>query len=363
MFKNLHKPLIFFLALSMAVSFLFTAVIFAKNGDINDTQIIVDCIGREVKIPKKVEKIGCLFAFSGHAVGMLGRGNDIVAIVEGLKRDVLFTDMYSNIHNALVPSINSNLNIEELARTNCDLLFIKGENAFNERYVAQIEKFNIPYLVVDFHSIEDQQYAIQMIGQAISKETKAQDFIDYYRNCIQRVQEKLSKIELTNRIRVFHSVNEATRTDARNTIPAEWIEIAGAINVSLDTDLKFLDNKYFASLEQILLWDPEVILVNQEHVDEYILTNEQWANLQAVKNKRVYKMPNGVSRWGHPNSLETPLAILWTAKLLYPHLFEGIDMQKEVAYFYRTFYDWELSDDYIKKILSGKGMRSRKGDT
>jgi len=98
-------------------------------------------------------------------------------------------------------------------------------------------------------------------------------------------------------------------------------------------------------------------------VDEYILTNKQWENLQAVKNQRVYKMPNGVSRWGHPtNALETSLAILWTAKLLYPNLFEEIDMYEEVRYFYRNFYEWELSDQYIEKILSGEGMRLRKGE-
>jgi len=362
MFKNLYRVIIFFLVLFITVNFLFIAGALAGNNDSTADRIIVDCIGREVKIPQKVEKIGCLFAFTGHAVGMLDRGNDIVAIVEGLKRDILFTDMFPNINNALIPSLSSNLNIEELARSNCDLLFIKGENAINEGYIAQVEKFNIPYLVVDFHSIKEHQYAVEMIGQAIGRNEEAKQFNHYYQDCIQRVQEKVKMIPLSERITVFHAVNEATRTDARNTIPAEWIEITGAINVSLDSDLEFLDNKYFTSLEQILLWDPEVILVNQEHVDEYILTNEQWANLQAVKNQRVYKMPNGVSRWGHPNSLETPLAILWTAKLLYPDLFEEIDIYEEVKYFYRNFYEWELSNQYVEKILSGEGMRLRRGD-
>jgi len=362
MLKNLYRLSLFIIALCIAFNFLLSGETLAANDNELKNRIIIDCIGREVKIPQEVEKIGCLFAFSGHTVGMLGRGNDIVAIVEGLKRDVLFTDMYPNIKNALVPSINSNLNIEELARSNCDLLFIKDENALNEGYIAQVEKLNIPYLVVAFRSIKEQQYAIDMIGQAIGCHEEALKYNQYYQSCIERVQEKIKMIPPSERVTVFHSVNEATRTDARNTIPAEWLEIAGAINVSLDNDLKFLDNKYFASLEQILLWDPEVILVNQEHVDKYILTNEQWSNLKAVKNQRVYKMPNGVSRWGHPNSLEIPLAILWTAKLLYPEIFHETDIFNEVKYFYRTFYEQELSEQYIKKILSGEGMRLRKGD-
>jgi len=235
------------------VNYLFLVGVLAINNNSTDAQIIVDCFGREVKIPQKVDKIGCLFAFTGHTVAMLDRGNDIVAIVDGLKRDVLFTDIFPNIKNALVPSKSSNLNIEELARANCDLLFIQGENAMNEGYIAQIEKFNIPYLVVDFRSIKEQMYAIEMIGKAIGQYNEAKQYNDYYQHCIQRVQEKTSKIPLSERVTMFHSVNEATRTDARNTLSAEWIEIAGANNVSLHTDLKFLENKYFASLEQILL--------------------------------------------------------------------------------------------------------------
>ena len=362
MFKKSIQVSIIALLFFILIPFVSINELQAMESVSNSNRLIVDMSGRQVELPAEIERIGCLFAFTGHTVAMLDRGNDIVAVVEGLKRDVLFTDMFPNISNALVPSHASNLNIEELARADCDLLLIKGENALNERYIAQLKQIGVPYLVVKFQSIREHQQAIAMIGKAIHQEEEAKQFIQYYQNCIQRVQEKVDTIPLSERVTVFHSVNEATRTDARNTIPAEWIEIAGAINVSLDADLKFLDNKYFASLEQILLWDPEVILVNQEHVDRYILTNEQWANLQAVQNNQVYKMPNGVSRWGHPNSLETPLAILWTAKKLYPGLFVEIDMEKEVSYFYKHFYEWDLPVDYIEKILSGNGMRLRKGD-
>ena len=354
-----------FLSVIFCIFLLITSGSLANNDSLAEKNIVVDCFDREVEVPdsEDIERIGCLFAYSGHAVALLNRGNDIVAIVDGLKRDVLFTEMYPNIKDAIVPSKSSVINIEELARADCDILFVQGENAVNEAYIAQIEQFNIPYLVIDYGSIAEHQFSMEMIGKALGEVEEARQYIDYYNYCIERVQEKMKDIPYSERITVYHSVNEATRTDARGTLAAEWLEIAGAHNVSLDTDLKFLENKYFASLEQILLWDAEVIIVNEENVDKYILTNEQWADLQAVKNERVYKMPNGVSRWGHPtNALETPLAILWVAKLLYPDLFEDINMQEEVKYFYSSFYEWDLTDEYIEKILSGEGMRLRKGD-
>jgi iron complex transport system substrate-binding protein len=116
-------------------------------------------------------------------------------------------------------------------------------------------------------------------------------------------------------------------------------------------------NKYIASLEQILLWNPQVILVNEAGVDDYIRKNPQWANIDAVKNGKAFQMPNGISRWGHPGSLETPLAILWTAKTLYPERFPDLDMEKEVREFYTEFFGTPLTEDAVKQVLNGKGMR------
>jgi iron complex transport system substrate-binding protein len=161
-------------------------------------------------------------------------------------------------------------------------------------------------------------------------------------------------------VRIYHSVNEAVRTDSKGTLPADWTEAAGVINVSVNEDLKFSNNKYFANMEQILLWNPDAILVNEQGVADYILTEKQWAPLKAVQNKRVYQMPNGISRWGHPGSLETPLAVLWTCKILYPELCQDIDMMQETKSFYQDFFNLDLSDEMAAKVLSGIGMREPK---
>jgi len=100
--------------------------------------------------------------------------------------------------------------------------------------------------------------------------------------------------------------------------------------------------------------------VNEEGVDQYILNNEKWTSLKAVKNKKVYKIPNGISRWGHPGSLETPLAIIWTSKKLYPEYFSDVNLDETVRGFYEQFFNYTLNDDLTQKILSGNGMRLSK---
>lgn len=328
--------------------------------EIKDTILVTDSIGREVQVPKEVNRIGCLYAVSGHIVSMLGKEENIVAVTGGLKRDILLTQMYPSILDALEPKMNGMINVEELAKSEPDVIFVSQEVASDAGQGEKFDKFHIPYLVVEFRNIEEEKYAVSMIGQVIGASDKAKEYNRYYDECIEKVSKKVMDIPHDEKVRVYHSVNEATRTDAPNTLPADWMKVTGAENVSVNEKLRFMDNKYFASLEQILLWDPEVMIVNEDGVDEYIMTNEKWKSLKAVKEGKVYKLPNGISRWGHPTSIETPLAILWTAKTLYPDHFKELDLKMETKKFYEDFFDYSLSNEDIVQILNGKGMRRPK---
>lgn len=323
-----------------------------------DTQTITDCAGRKVDIPAQVERIACLSPESGYVLAMLGQGDKIVAVVDGLKRDIILTDMYPAIKNLPEPKSSGVINIEELVRAKPDLVLVKKDISSSEAEVAKLNKCKIPFLVVAYNSMQEQQYAIEMIGVAAGAADKARQYNDYYIDCIKRVQQRTANINPQERVRVYHSINEATRTDVKGSLSGDWTQAAGASNVAINGNLKKLEGKYFASLEQILLWDPDVILVNESAVGNYILTNKQWSSLKAVKNRRVVHLPSGISRWGHPSSPETPLAILWTAKTLYPDKFSDLDMKAESKYFYKAFFGLQLSDEVINKILYGEGMRA-----
>ncbi len=326
------------------------------------TKTVTDCIGRQVVIPGHVDRIACLYAFTGHVVAMLGKADQMVSVVDGLKRDVLLTSLYPGIKQANIPVTSGSINIEELIKAKPDIVFIKGETAHNEGEVAKLNKANIPYLVVDYKNMREQQYAVTMIGQAVGAEDEAHKYNEFYQVCINQVEKKVSPIPSAQRVRVYHSVNEATRTDMKDTLPADWLQAAGANNVSVNQPLKLFEEKHFASLEQILLWNPDIILVNEYGVVNYIMTNEQWATLNAVKNNRVYQMPIGISRWGHPGSLETPLALLWTAKLLYPDKCPELDIAAEAKHFYEEFFNLQLSDEEMDQVLKAQGMRKSKGN-
>jgi iron complex transport system substrate-binding protein len=325
-----------------------------------DTVTVIDSFGREVDVPINVERVATLYAFTGHVTTLLGKGDLIVATNRGLKRDILFNRINPVIADAVMPSSADKVNIEELLTARPDLVMIQGNMFRDKKEQEKLDKSLIPYLAVDYNSIEGQLYAVEMIGRALGATEAAERYLDYYRGILNLVGERVKDIPDDKKVRVYHSVNEATRTYGRDNLAADWTLLCGAVNVALDQPLRLLDNNYFAGLEQILLWDPDIIITNEDGVAGYIMSNQQWSPLKAVKTGRVYQMPVGVSRWGHPGSLETPLGILYAAKLFYPEQFTDIDIAAEARNFYRNFFKYELTDEELQNMLKGQGMREAK---
>jgi len=325
-----------------------------------ETVSVVDCIGRKVSVPVRVERIACLYAFAAHVVVMLDRGKNIVAVSKGPKRDVLLNRLCPEIGNALVPKGQGKVNVEELLLAKPDIVFVPGDIGRNTSELQKMEIFQLPVLTVDYHDITGQQRAIAMIGEAIGARERAEAYNRYYRRCINRVREGVSHILPDQRVRTYLATVEATRTYGKKSLPAEWMRLCGIVNVAEDQPLSIHQAEQHASIEQILQWNPEVIFTNEPGVAEAITQDSKWSSIRAVQQKKIYHMPIGISRWGHPGSMETPLAMLWAVKTVYPNLFTGMDMKNEVEKFYREFFRLELTDALYGQMLSGKAMRKPK---
>lgn len=330
------------------------------TGNNQATRVIIDCIGRQVEVPTDPQRIACTCPEAGYALALYGKGDKIAATTDGMQRDVLLTEMYPHLKGLPIPKKGGSINIEELIRIEADLIFVKEETLNNEAEMDKLRLAKIPVVAVKYASMEEQLYAMQMMGIIVGAEEEGLKYQQFYQQYITMVQDRVASIPEEQRVTVYHSSQEATRTDSANTLAADWTRAAGVKNVSVGQDLKFSDGDHYASLEQILLWNPDYILVNNPDVVGYIMGHEQWRPLQAVKNMRVLPLPVGISRWGHPNSVETPLVAIWTAKTAYPELFTDVNMNEIVHEFYREFFDWNLEPATIERILKSQGMREAK---
>jgi iron complex transport system substrate-binding protein len=325
-----------------------------------ETLLLTDSIGREVRVPEKVERIAALYSFAGYAVCLLGSGNELVAVPDGLQRDKLLIEIFPQVATAAVPRKGGAINAEELLRIKPDVVIVRRDTVADEKEVEKLDKTGIPYVVVDFTTMEEQREAVEIIGKAIGKEAEAAAFNDYFVDIIERVDGMVGNIPAEEKVRLFHAENQATRATHATSLVADWTRAAGVINVSVGEDLQLEGNDYYASIEQILRWDPEVILANETAAYNLIKGHPQWSGISAVRSGKVYQLPNGISRWGHPGSVETPLALLWTAKTVYPEKCAGVNMEEEVFYFYKTFFNMDLDAEMIATVLRGGDLREPK---
>ena len=354
---------------SRSIAFFLAAIICLSCvgcGKTNDTEIelaedeklVVDCAGHQAIVPKKVNTIACLYAYTGHVATLLDCDQKMVAIVEGLKRDALMREKLPNIDEMPVPYTKGAINIEELAQVDPDIAFIRASHIENKGQFTKLEKLGIPYVVVEYETMEEQINSIDVMGKALSREDRSNSYIKYYKDTIKMVKDRVAKIPKKDLKRVYHSVNEVVRTDIPGTLSYEILDVAGCLNVvNEETKLNRDGDKAFVTVEQIYNWDPDIILVNEKSATEYFKTDSKFEGLRAIENGNVIQLPIGMSRWGHPGSLESPLAALFIAKTLYPSYFEDIDMSKTVQDFYRDFLNVELSEKEVDMLLSGEGMR------
>jgi iron complex transport system substrate-binding protein len=284
---------------------------------------------------------------------MLGGGDKIVATVLTPESRPWLYKVNSAMYKA-VTTFNPNPNIEELIKTKPDVAIVPVA----DKNVDEITGVGIPVIQLtytDFNSLKSQ---IQLTGDILGDvgKQKAQLYTDYLNSKLKMVTDVTSEIPQANRPKVLHlSSLSPNIIDGGDTIIDSWIQAAGGINAAAEVPGTFKE----VSIEQILKWDPDVIILGTGNTGlgaknaDLLKTDPQWQKIKAVKNGRVYVNPNGAFMWDRYGA-EEALQIQWVAKTLNPDKFANLDMNQVTKDFYKTFFNYNLTDDETNRILTGK---------
>jgi iron complex transport system substrate-binding protein len=113
------------------------------------------------------------------------------------------------------------------------------------------------------------------------------------------------------------------------------------------------------SLEQMYLWDPEVIIFAPDSVYGSVGADPAWKQLRAIGGGAYYEAPQGPYNWmGTPPSINRFLGMLWLEKLLYPE-YVNFDLYGETAEYYRLFYGYDLSPRRFAALTANSLPRGR----
>mgnify|MGYP003292363753 CR=1 FL=1 len=97
-------------------------------------------------------------------------------------------------------------------------------------------------------------------------------------------------------------------------------------------------------MEQLLLWNPEVILLAPDQDHAAMAADEAWQLLDAGREGQFYQSPFGPYGWtASPPGVQQYLGLLWLEALLYP-AYVPFTLKDRVTEYYGLFYDYTLTD-------------------
>ena len=310
--------------------------------------------GKEVQIPDNVERVTPMIGAFTQMSAMLSDESKIISGAPKLPKmmDKIFPKirMTNNISGTLTSSV------ETIIASNTQVVFGPVGMIFDENQKAQLEAAGIAVVNINkFSNASEIKGSVSKIAEILGGDAikRASEFNAYFDENIKFVSEKVQNIKDKKWVLAlnFNSGNFTTITTT--DIGAEYIKIAGGINLSSqDNETDFKISKIINE-EQIIILNPDIIITNSSESKEKILKNPPFSNVKAVKNSAVFVVPSGVYLWS-VRSAEGALQPLWLAKTFYPQIFEDVNLEEEVRKFYLKFYRYELSDEEVKEILNPK---------
>ena len=161
-------------------------------------------------------------------------------------------------------------------------------------------------------------------------------------------------VKIPKRVSVYYAEGgDGLNTECDTSFHAELIGLVGGQNVHR-CKTKDMFGMERISFEQVMLYDPEMILVMDKAFYEKIFTNPLWQRIKAVRDKKVYLIPSQPFNWfDRPPSFMRLLGAKWLANLLYPELYR-VNIVGETQHFFRLFFGVELSDNEARRLLQGR---------
>jgi len=196
----------------------------------------------------------------------------------------------------------------------------------------------------------------KIIGQLLNRQTQTDRMIGFLHTYIDSIAVKAKGITEKQRVHVYYAEGgRGLNTDPSGSFHSQILDVVGALNVA-QTGVVAGQGMSAVSMEQILLWNPEIILVwtgmsTSMTTLQYIRSDNLWAKTQAVKNNRVYQIPFQPFVWfDRPPGTNRIMGSIWTAQLLYPEIYH-FDLNKITREYFDIFYHHKLTDEELAEVL------------
>lgn len=325
-----------------------------------ETREITDMAGRKVTVPtaENIESVfsagpvAAIFLYMVVPDKLLGWNYELNDVEKSI-----ILDKYQDLPNF---GMGDAVNYEAVIAANPTIAINSGK--INDAMVSDCdalsESLGIPVVAVD-NELNNSAEAFRFMGELLGVEDHAEELAQYAEQVFTDIN-VLSDIPEEKKVSVYFGNGEdSLETAPRGSQHAQILDAINAVNVA---DLELGDgSRVQISAEQLLAWDPDVIVVNGEpkadksgsSAAEDILSNPDYASLKAVQDQKVYGTPNAPFSWvDRPTGPNRLIGMRWFSALIYPEYIK-CDINEEIHKFFDLFYHVDLSDEQLENVLKG----------
>ncbi len=241
-------------------------------------------------------------------------------------------------------------NLESVLALKPDLILDVGSTAptFASLAARVQEQTGIPYALLDGR-FDAMAATYRLLGKLAQRD--AEPLATYTEDTLARIQARVNRIPENERPRVYYARGpRGLETGLGGSINVETIEFLGARNVAGETR----GGLATVSLEQVLKWDPEVIVTIDRDFAASVRSDPLWKDVAAVRAGRVHLSPKMPFGWvDFPPSVNRLIGLWWLAQIIYPEHFKE-DIRALTRDFYKLFYHVTPSDADLDRVLAGR---------